>query len=108
LIQLDDALEGITVSDLSGNLIGEIDIQEIEYDIYSDHKIIHMYLDKQGSSYLRCGIGRECLRFFRDMAGATLVAERNTGMRHSDGSHLTGDAPSFVAKMRRESPHKLS
>lgn len=55
-----------------------------------------------GGSYRRQGIGREMLRRMIEMTGMAIFAAENDGQVQEDGSHLTGDAPAFVAEMRRE------
>ncbi len=61
-----------------------------------------MTLDLIDSSYKRKGIGRESLKFFKEITGTQIVASENDGIRKDDGSHLTGDAPVFVSKMQEE------
>lgn len=48
------------------------------------------------------GLGRAAIEFFKDVTGATIYTRPNDGIRRDDGSHLTEDAPAFVAKMQSE------
>ena len=64
------------------------------------HLMTYAFMDKQGDSYKRRGIGRAALELFHEFAGGVpLVARNHDGQRQNDGSHLTGDAPAFVAAM---------
>lgn len=94
----------IEVLDSKSKLIGGIYLNLIEVDEHSDpyYYITRMYLDKKDKSYLRQGIGREALIYFKEIYGYKITAAEDDGQRKDDGSHLTGDAPSFVAKMIEE------
>ncbi|HEY0313834.1 MAG TPA: hypothetical protein VGC56_15250 [Allosphingosinicella sp.] len=48
------------------------------------------------------GIGRECLRLAGEVSASPITAAADDGMKREDGSHLTGDAPGFVQRMREE------
>jgi hypothetical protein len=85
-----------------GQEIGRLCFNEIEYDDGSVLKLIWAYLDKHDSSYRFQGIGRECIKQMIEVFGHPIVAEDHDGHQKDDGSHLTGDAPGFVAKMRSE------
>lgn len=101
-IQIDDNGEKISVLDDRGQEIGSFDLSLIE-DEYSEHyKITWMYLDKQGRGYLRQGIGRAALQFHKEIFNTHIVSSNNDGIVKGDGSHLTGDAPGFISKMRQE------
>jgi len=65
-------------------------------------KLTWAYLDGLGGSYLRKGIGREIVKRMSELTGYAVEAEENDGHRQDDGSHLTGDAPAFMAKLRKE------
>ena len=99
---LNDALEWLQVNDEQGGKIGQINFHKIEMEDDYHYKIVWMYLDLKDASYKRKGIGRAALQFFKERADSYLVAEGNDGMRRDDGSHLTGDAPAFVAAMVKE------
>lgn len=45
------------------------------------------------------GLGRAALEFFKEYTGAEVFAREYDGQVRDDGSHLTEDAPGFVAKM---------
>lgn len=49
-----------------------------------------------------CGLGRATIEFFKDYYDAVIYARPNDGNERNDGSHLTEDAPSFVAHMIAE------
>lgn len=68
----------------------------------SYYHITWMYFDLKDGSYLHKGIGREALIFFKKIYGLPITASNDDGFRKDDGSHLTGDAPAFVKKMRDE------
>lgn len=65
-------------------------------------KLVWAYLDQSDPAWCRQGIGREILHQVKECSGFQILASDNDGMKHDDGSHLTGDAPAFVAKMRDE------
>lgn len=101
-IRIDGFGERITVLDWLGQEIGSI-IFSLREDEYSDcYKITWMYLDKKGRGYLRQGIGRAALQFHKEIFNANIEASNNDGIMRIDGSHLTGDAPGFISKMRQE------
>lgn len=101
-IEIDDIGEEILVTDAQGKEIGSIELSLIESD-YSDHyRIVSMFLDKNGGSYLRQGIGRECLKQHVEIFNTSIIASDDDGIRKNDGSHLTGDAPGFISQMRKE------
>ena len=59
-------------------------------------------LDKLNGTLLRQGIGRECVRLVADFTCMNIIAAANNGHTSDDGSHLTGDAPRFVAFLRKQ------
>ena len=63
-----------------------------------DYKIVHMYMNGLEGN----GLGREALRLFKDITGSEIYASPPDGLKRDDGSHLTGGAPGFVAKMIEE------
>lgn len=95
-IWLDDSGEGIEVRD-KGNVVGKFDLQLIEGSYYY---ITWMYLDIVSPTYTHQGIGRKALEFHKRFFIKPIFAAENDGMIKSDGSHLTGDAPGFVARMK--------
>lgn len=101
-IVIDEFGEEILVTDAQGKEIGSIELSSID-DGDSDYfRIVWMFLDKNGSSYVRQGIGRECLKQHKAIFNTPIVAADDDGIRKNDGSHLTGDAPGFISQMRRE------
>ena len=48
------------------------------------------------------GVGRQCLKLHKEMFDAPLTAGSSHSGKQDDGSHLTGDGPSFIEKMRKE------
>ena len=101
-IEIDDFGEEISVTDAAGDEVGSIELELIDCEHDEYYKITWMYLDKQGESYLRQGIGRKALLFHIECFAMPLEASDNDGTVKNDGSHLTGDAPSFVSRMRAE------
>jgi len=79
-----------------GQEIGRIELDEGE----SCYHIRWMYLDKLGDKYLRQGIGEACLKFFKETYDCCITAAYDTGITNDYGDYLTGDAPSFISKMR--------
>lgn len=83
--------------------LGEMHFRLIEEEFDQQTlKLVWMYLDHAGSAYTRSGIGRQMLQLIYEFNGGPVIAESVGGAQQEDGSHLTGDAPSFVAKMRKE------
>jgi len=101
-IAFDDFGCKIEVVDSSGNEIGSINLHCIEHDYGDSYKVTWMFLDKQNGAYVHQGIGRECLRLHKEIFHSPIEASDNDGITVSDGSHLTGDAPEFVRRMREE------
>ncbi len=83
----------------TGSSIGHIDLTETEDGF---HYITYMFLNGENKRYLRQGIGRQALKFFKESIGTKVYAAENDGHTREDGSHLTGDAPAFVSQMRDE------
>lgn len=82
--------------------IGEIVFREIETDYFPIYKLKWAYLDKLGNQYKNQGLGRACVEFFNDFYNTIIIAQENDGQQQDDGSHLTGDAPGFVQKLKIE------
>jgi hypothetical protein len=83
-------------------LIGRMEFNSIECEHGEDLKITWMYLDLCNSTYLRSGIGRALIELMNEYHGGPLIAGNEHGTTSVDGSHLTGDAPSFIQKMKRD------
>jgi len=83
-----------------GSLIGRMEFSEDSES--GSLKLVWAYLDILNSTWRRQGIGRQMLKEVKSLSGRCVFAETNDGIKREDGSHLTGDAPSFVAQMRVE------
>ena len=95
----------LVVKDHKNNEIGKIKFSYRDEDFPGGSPYYHitwMYLNSKDSSYLHKGIGREALTFFKEVYGLPITASDDDGLKKDDGSHLTGNAPFFVAKMRDE------
>ena len=103
-IYIDDMYESITVRDDRNQEIGEFNFALVDdFPGHCQYLLTGMSLDKLDKSYLRKGIGRLCLEIFRSLnGGCPITARPNDGLRLDDGSHLTGDGPSFVQAMQWE------
>lgn len=105
IIEIDDMDYGVTATaHWVGENIGYMKFRLIEM-LSGGLEQLHLtkaFLDKGGGDYLRKGIGRRCLNLIREVYGLPITATEDNGLRHEDGSHLTGDAPGFVAKIREE------
>jgi len=97
-ISIDDSSLTIRIFDEHGSDVGKLMFNEVDGVAL---KLIWAFLDKQ-TQYTQQGIGRRCLQIMKERYGLPIIAEDNDGIERSDGSHLTGDAPGFVAQMRRE------
>jgi hypothetical protein len=88
------------VFDDAKNKIGEFEFQVGEDD---DHlMLMRAYMTLISPSYKRQGIGRVAFKFFNELCPYPIYTRPHDGIRRDDGSHLTGDAPAFVAAMIRE------
>ena len=97
-IVIDEDVPSIIVFSEDEEKIGNIDLSEIDNGFY----INWMYLDQLSDKYKKKGIGRACLEFFSESFGMPIFAASNDGHTREDGSHLTGDAPGFISRMRDE------
>lgn len=98
-IEIDDSGQEITISAVNGPKLGSIQLQRTDSGHYH---LKRMYLDQDGGAFKRCGIGRQALKFHSESFGSLFTAAPNDGQQREDGSHLTGDAPGFIHKMREE------
>lgn len=96
----DELIANVTTD--RGEWIGSLNFKEIEEDRGSYLKLVWAYLDALDSSYTRQGIGRECVRLMKESSGLSIFSSDNDSLRQDDGSHLTGDAPGFIAKLNEE------
>lgn len=98
LISLDDGGELITVTH-GGIQVGTISLRAIQYDDWhTQFYVTHLELDACKGR----GIGRRCLQLHKECFDAPITAGNGYGVRMDDGSHLVGDGPGFIAKMRSE------
>lgn len=99
-IQIDDPGDEINVL-FQGAKKGSISLRLIEGDQPCQpdaYHITHLALD----SCSHLGIGRRCLQFHRELFDAPITAGSNDGTKCDDGSHLTGDGPGFITRMKAE------
>lgn len=94
-LEIDDEWTEIKVKDKNDNDLGEFEFRELESGGY---KLMRMYC----TPVRRSGIGRAALEFFLEIAGGPIYTSPNDGVPRDDGSHLTENAPGFVAKMIKE------
>lgn len=102
VIKIVDCFDEVTIKVTTDT---EEDIGQIELimrEDEGDYYITWMYLDKSGNKFTQRGIGRQALLFFKDHYDVLISAAENDGMERDDGSHLTGDGPGFVEKLRLE------
>ena len=62
--------------------------------------LTHAFIEGGGGKFKHQGIGTEAFRLFRECTGAEVTFSENDGIKRDDGSHLTGDAPGFVASLK--------
>jgi hypothetical protein len=98
-LKLEEDLSEVTFWDAEDKMLG---VRENFVFIGEDsgnnrYLLARMYIAKKG-----CGLGRAALEMFIDITGASVYARLNDGITRDDGSHLTGDAPSFVIHMQKE------
>lgn len=99
-IQIDDPRDEINVL-FQGAKKGSISLRLIEGDLPCQpdvYHITHLALD----SCSHRGIGRRCLQFHRELFDAPITAGSSDGTKCDDSSHLTGDGPGFIARMKAE------
>ena len=98
-IAIDDFGNEIEVY-LDDKIVGSISLNCISDDeMYSEcniFKITHLALDNCKG----VGIGRRSLELHIELFDSILTAGNAYDGRQSDGSHLTGDGPGFISKMR--------
>ena len=61
--------------------------------------LTYAFIEGRNGKFKRQGIGTEAFRLFRECTGAEVTFSENDGIMRDDGSHLTGDAPRFVASL---------
>lgn len=89
----------ILVHTASGVEIGGFELDLLEDGAYY---ITRMGLERAGEQFRHKGIGRQALKLHKKVFEARIRAASDDGIPLPDGSHLTGDAPAFIQKMREE------
>jgi hypothetical protein len=99
-ISIDELGEEIRVA--NGEMAcGSISLRLIEGEYPCQSDIYHItHLALEGCAGI--GIGRRCLQLHKEIFDSPLTAGTNNGSTSHDGSHLTGNGPGFIAKMRNE------
>ena len=95
VLEINDEWTEIVFKTPKGDHIGEFEFKELESGNY---KLMRMYTNKSKQG----GIGRAALQFFKEVTGGLIYTSPHDGVVRDDGSHLTEDAPGFVAKMIEE------
>ena len=99
-ICVDDLGEEIRVI-FSGKTVGTISLRLVEGDSHHQPDTYHItHLALEGCAHQ--GLGRRCLELHHEIFDSPLTAGTDNGSKSEDGSHLTGDGPGFIAKMRKE------
>lgn len=103
-IDIDEDSHVASVFDLAGNRIGTIEFNLIEHPgAHDDYylKICNAFPEGMSGKYLHQGIGTKCVELMIEATGFPIVANDHDGTVQDDGSHLTGDAPVWVEKLRK-------
>jgi len=95
---------GVYVDDYE---VGRIDFRTYEVPIGQGHgetfyHLTHAFIEGGEGKYKHQGIGTEAVRLFRECTGSEITFSDNDGHRKEDGSHLTGDGPTFVESLKRK------
>lgn len=104
IIDIDEDNFTATVTTMTGQRVGSIDFTLIEAPGAPDGyylKMTHAFLEGVDGQYLHQGIGTECVRLMGEVTGFPITASDDDGAVHADGSHLTGDAPGWVTRLRQ-------
>ncbi|WP_248767869.1 hypothetical protein [Pseudomonas sp. MWU12-2345] len=97
-ITIDDEGEDISVT-RDGKNLGKIRLEYREDgDGSAYYHITHLALE----ACKRLGIGQRCLEIHKEAFCEPLTAGTSALGQFDDGSHLTGDGPAFIAKMRKK------
>lgn len=87
-----------------GNEVGRLGFRAYEVPVYdyeeTCYHLTHAFIEGDGGKYKNQGIGTEAFRLFRECTGAKVTFSEHDGLQKDDGSHLTGDAPHFVASLK--------
>lgn len=100
-LEVDEEFTQVTAFNADRREIGQLRFRLIEGDHFTQYyKLIWAFLDRLDPQYTHQGLGRAALQFWRKCSGEMAAAvERHTGIPNEEGSELTGDAPTFVARM---------
>jgi len=86
------------------NEVGRLSFRAYEVPVgyYEEtyYHLTHAFIEGGGGKYKHQGIGTEAFRLFRECTGAKVTFSEDDGIQKEDGSHLTGDAPGFVASLK--------
>jgi hypothetical protein len=104
-LRFDEDLEAVYVH-VEKNKVGELSFSPIEgamehYHAVPDYHLTHAFIEGGDGKYKHQGIGTEAFRLFRECTGAKVTFSEHDGIKKGDGSHLTGDAPKFVDKLKK-------
>lgn len=78
-------------------VIGTFQFREVDEDNSLVLLLTHCHLEKV-AGYRRCGIGTAIVNFVRSY-GYAILMRHDDGVRHSDGSYLSGDGSAFAAAL---------
>ena len=85
-----------------GKEIGKFEFKLID-DFDSEYLMVcYMYLEGANGIFKRRGLGRNILKFAREIFDLPITAAENDGLKRDDGCHLTGNGPAFIEKMIEE------
>lgn len=93
----DEDFNSIIFLDKNYKEIGKFQFKTLTDDS-PDYKLMYMNLDIE---YTRQGLGKNALLFFKNETGAKIFTSKDDGLTRQDSSHLTGNAPMFVSKMKK-------
>ena len=97
-LKIDEDLSQVTFWNEHDEQLGsDMDFVFIESEFNNSFLLARMYVPIK-----QMGLGRAAVEFFKDFTEATIYTRPNDGISLDDGSHLTEDAPGFVAKMQSE------
>ena len=111
VIEIDESDYTATVQTPTGAKIGAFEFSQVstghrqtKYGPDDNYELLltNAFLDDEGGSYLRQGIGRRILEMVSEESDMEIFAHRHDGIQRDDGSHLTGDAPAFVERMVKD------
>lgn len=102
-IEVDETGHEVTVEDDAGCTVGAMQFRAITVPISPYEEIEQWHLCHMDMGARRGeGIGRRCLELIKEQVGVAITASEDDGIQKDDGSHLVGDGPGFVDKMREE------